>query len=769
MVECLECNNQCWVELQLVDQQGSGKPYAGLKYLLTDTSGTVHEGVLDADGTAKHQDLPCGGVILSFAEKYNGMDLLYRDLSQRKDYPLPITQLQYVAEHTQWIKKDEFKEIAGWHTNFNDSTIYHQDIEVRHLVEHVGHLPVFGTRWRSKIEFPRTEFTLAYNIRGYISGSKRQNIPQYGIGLEKNHKHVLEIKPLRAYRPVLSLSDEFSSLNLYQLSLLGALSYTDFEEEIIPGDYFRNPVANGYFYPQKTGSGRINSIFISELANHYESGIYGKAIGDPQRFGLLLEDVPYSKRFEIAPYDPEIYPANKLYQEALDNRREIPDEAETPKKIHFFDDKNKKGGMDTQGFITHSDEIVLISIRGTQETQDFFTDAKAVQVQMEQYPDGVRGHIGFYKSFKAIRGFISDYLDRFYSDQKIIVVGHSLGGAIATLAADWIKKIRKIENTILYTFGSPRVGNTEFVKQSTLTHYRMVAENDPIPSVPGEFLSNETQFTIYGGVAGAVLPGPPGQSYLMSFAAYLGVKLTDNHASSTYQHHGELKHFSVLSLHSDPLLSDVIMWNPGCKGAVVCSPALDSPAGLPQRADFIDQLKQMNDHYMFNSYIPFCYSTFLRWKKSVDNNQSVVTKEEAETLEKIWQEYQRKLEDEQWKLAESKKAIIDYQYNRALNQVEHNYSPKNPIIDYNSKIDEAKVNNKNYNTVIEQLKKEIARVELDRARIKTLVSEKITVQQLYGTDVSQNSEINSIYEHWQIKDNEFVKNRPQEVAVIKKI
>lgn len=722
MTRCLECDNQCWVEFQLVDQQGNGKAYAGLQYLLTDSEGTVHKGVLNGSGSAKHDDLPCGGVILSFAEKYRGGEKFYENLLDRDAYPLPITQLQYAAEQTEWLKKDEFEAVTGWHTNFNDSTIYHPDIEVRHLVEHVGHLPVFGTRWFSKIEFPRVEFTLAYSIRGYISGSKRQGIPQYGIGLETKNKHVLEIKPLRAYRPVLSLSNEFSSLNLYQLSILGALSYRDFEEEIIPGDYFKNPVANGYFYSQKSGTGMINSVFISELANHYESGIYGKAIGDPQRFGLLLKEVPYSKRFEIAPYDPELYPANKIYQEALDNRREIPDEAETPKKIHFFDDANKNGGMDTQGFITHSDEIVLISIRGTQETQDFFTDAKALQVQMEQYPDGIRAHIGFYMSFKAIKGFISDYLDRFYSDQKIIVVGHSLGGAIATLAADWIKKIRKIENTILYTFGSPRVGNTEFVKQSTMTHYRMVAENDPIPSVPGEFLSNEIQFIIYGGIAGAILPYSAGQS----FAAYLWIKRTDSHADSTYQHHGELKHFSVLSLRDDPLLSDVIMWSPGCKAAVVCSPALASPAGLPQRADFIEQLKQISDHFMFNSYIPFSYSTFLRWKKSVDNHQFVVTKEEADTLEKVWQSYQRQLIEEEQKPNRSKE-------------------------------------------MINQLKQEITRVEMDRVRAKILASEKITVQQLYGADVSQDSEINSIYEHWQNKDNEFVQKRPQEVAVINKI
>lgn len=734
MVECLECNNQCWVEFQLVDQQGNGKFYGGLQYLLTDSEGTVHKGVLDGSGSAKHDNLPCGGVILSFAEKYRGGEKFYEDLTKRKEYKLPITQLQYAAEQTEWLKKDDFEAVAGWHTNFNDSTIYHPDIEVRHLVEHVGHLPVFGTRVLSKIQFPRVEFTLAYNIRGYISGSKRQGIPQYGIGLETKNKHVLEIKPLRAYRPVLSLSNEFSGLNLYQLSILGALSYREFEEEIIPGDYLKNPIANGYFYPKNSGTGMINSVFISELANHYESGIYGKAIGDQQRFGLLMEDVPYSKRFETFPFDPELYPANKLYQEALDNRQGPPDEAETPKKIHYFDDSDKsyiKGeGMNTQGFITHSDEVLLISIRGTQETEDFLTDGTAGQVQMDDYPKGNRAHAGFYKSFTVIKEFIAKYLRRFYSGQKVIVVGHSLGGAIATLVADWIKVVRKIDDTILYTYGSPRVGNTEFVKQSSLIHYRMVAENDPIPSVPGEFLSNANQAIIFGGAIGYASgkdkEDSTGYAILGAIIALFVVNKLDDDAFSTYEHHGTLRHFTVPPLHDPSLLSDVIMWEPGCKGAVTCSAELSAPAHLPKRADIITQMTQMSDHFMFNSYIPFSYSTFLRWKRSVDNSQFVVTKEESEVLEKIWREYQRQLEIEEEKQNHSRR-------------------------------------------IINQLKSEISRVALDRARAKELASEKISIQQLYGADVSQNSEINSIYENWQNKDNGFVQRRPQEVAVIKKI
>ena len=45
---------------------------------------------------------------------------------------------------------------------------------------------------------------------------------------------------------------------------------------------------------------------------------------------------------------------------------------------------------------------------------------------------------------------------------QLYVTGHSLGGAIATLAAYEISKLYPKHRLVLYTFGSPRVGNYTF-------------------------------------------------------------------------------------------------------------------------------------------------------------------------------------------------------------------------------------------------------------------------------------------------------------------
>ena len=42
-------------------------------------------------------------------------------------------------------------------------------------------------------------------------------------------------------------------------------------------------------------------------------------------------------------------------------------------------------------------------------------------------------------------------------------VGHSLGGALATVCAVWAPEQYPLAPVSLYTFGQPRVGNDEFV------------------------------------------------------------------------------------------------------------------------------------------------------------------------------------------------------------------------------------------------------------------------------------------------------------------
>ena len=74
-------------------------------------------------------------------------------------------------------------------------------------------------------------------------------------------------------------------------------------------------------------------------------------------------------------------------------------------------------------------------------------------------------HAGFLTSWRNTRDFILPHLEdasQRYPDYKLILIGHSLGGAVAALAGLDLK-LRGWDPTIT-TFGEPRIGNRELAK-----------------------------------------------------------------------------------------------------------------------------------------------------------------------------------------------------------------------------------------------------------------------------------------------------------------
>ncbi|SQH32579.1 lipase family protein [Pseudomonas mucidolens] len=153
--------------------------------------------------------------------------------------------------------------------------------------------------------------------------------------------------------------------------------------------------------------------------------------------------MPYSKRLEVVPFDPELYPEV--------NSPSLGEKQESPARIHAFDDSASGEGTDTQAFITHHDAQILISIRGTAGKADALRDADATQVSFNEGPGKV--HSGFYDAAKAAYLFVTRYLDKFYGGQKLVVTGHSLGGAIALIVSEmlWLRPERY--DIVLYTYG----------------------------------------------------------------------------------------------------------------------------------------------------------------------------------------------------------------------------------------------------------------------------------------------------------------------------
>ncbi|CAB3397515.1 unnamed protein product [Caenorhabditis bovis] len=76
-----------------------------------------------------------------------------------------------------------------------------------------------------------------------------------------------------------------------------------------------------------------------------------------------------------------------------------------------------------------------------------------------------------------------------YPGYQVWITGHSLGGAMASLAASYItyNKIYDTKNVQLVTFGEPRVGDGNYVKafdKTVLNAFRVTHARDPVPHLP---------------------------------------------------------------------------------------------------------------------------------------------------------------------------------------------------------------------------------------------------------------------------------------------
>lgn len=87
-------------------------------------------------------------------------------------------------------------------------------------------------------------------------------------------------------------------------------------------------------------------------------------------------------------------------------------------------------------------------------------------------------------------GDINTFINQQPGTTMVHCIGHSLGGAIANLAAEWAANTlnKKVK---LYTFGSPRVGFASGGFANKLTTallpeniHRVYHNNDPVPMIP---------------------------------------------------------------------------------------------------------------------------------------------------------------------------------------------------------------------------------------------------------------------------------------------
>ncbi|KAI8937728.1 hypothetical protein NX059_005428 [Plenodomus lindquistii] len=144
---------------------------------------------------------------------------------------------------------------------------------------------------------------------------------------------------------------------------------------------------------------------------------------------------------------------------------------------------------DVAGFVAvdHTNKLIVVSFRGSTTIDSWLTNLDFDTTKTD-ICSGCTAHHGFWNSWVDARDRVLPTVKQAsntYPTYQIAVTGHSLGGAIATLAA---AQLRNSGNKVaLYNFGSPRVGGSEissYITNQAGGNYRVTHWNDPVPKLP---------------------------------------------------------------------------------------------------------------------------------------------------------------------------------------------------------------------------------------------------------------------------------------------
>jgi len=137
---------------------------------------------------------------------------------------------------------------------------------------------------------------------------------------------------------------------------------------------------------------------------------------------------------------------------------------------------------DTQAFLVSNGDFAILAFRGTQKAwRDVQTDIRAGRIRTSSG----RIHVGFSEGYNSIAKKIEKSLAR-VGRIPIYITGHSLGGALATVATQYLEANPRFERQLAacYTFGSPRVGNADYNPNLKTSIFRIVNTTDIVTVVP---------------------------------------------------------------------------------------------------------------------------------------------------------------------------------------------------------------------------------------------------------------------------------------------
>jgi triacylglycerol lipase len=141
------------------------------------------------------------------------------------------------------------------------------------------------------------------------------------------------------------------------------------------------------------------------------------------------------------------------------------------------------GSGGTQAALISAATFDVLVFRGTEETPDWLANLK---FDFDPWPNGGEVHSGFKHALDVVWNDIAAAVSNVRG--PLFITGHSLGAALATLAA--ARMSGDGASRAVYAYGSPRVGDAEFVKRfpANVHVHRVINDNDAVPTMPPAWL-----------------------------------------------------------------------------------------------------------------------------------------------------------------------------------------------------------------------------------------------------------------------------------------
>jgi len=127
--------------------------------------------------------------------------------------------------------------------------------------------------------------------------------------------------------------------------------------------------------------------------------------------------------------------------------------------------------------VNHPQRLLVVAFRGTSRAWEWMRDLQAGQEDVssslssglmmgDRRCEGCRVHRGFLAAFRNVRPLLNETLEtclRDWPTYRVVVTGHSYGGAVATLAGAYLRSVAGVEADV-FTYGAPRAGNAVFAE-----------------------------------------------------------------------------------------------------------------------------------------------------------------------------------------------------------------------------------------------------------------------------------------------------------------